>query len=221
MSVPNRIPSRMHFVRHRIHDRKAVSLFELLIVMSISVVVLSAAMATLHRVFQADRRAREDFELQRAVERLSQQLRSDVHRAIDAQVTIDPTDAKRDSLRLTLTDRRGQSVEYAVRDHLVQRTEPITDTSYRYEEFELPSSCRIACATENAPRRVTMCVWLTARVLQRDVDTQSVSQQEIGRRLVGRIGAVVGRHGHLHRPQSDSAVTLAATIQGEPRNETP
>jgi prepilin-type N-terminal cleavage/methylation domain-containing protein len=174
--------------------RQAVTLVELLVVMSISVVVLTVATGTLHRAFQADRRVREDFDLQRTAQRLSRQLRQDVHRALTARMTSEPAVEPSGQSRLVLDGGPDQRVEYRVAGYVVRRVEQAAGEPRRFDEFELPASCRIFFDVADEPPRVSMDIWRTAQVTRLDANTQTSSSQEIGRQLVARVEAAVARY---------------------------
>ena len=202
---------RRRKIRYSAHkprfDRRAVSLVELLIVMSMRIVVLSIAMGTLHRVFQADRRARVDLSMQQTVGRLSRLLRQDVHQAVNVEKTTDETEADGGWQKWRLQDDMGVQVDYMIRGPLVRRREMSGDRPVHNEEFQLPDACEVTCELAETPQRVVMTVWLTASVYQLNPDTSSLTAREIGRRLVGRISAVVGRDHRFHR---------AGTNNGDP-----
>lgn len=137
-----------------LNSRRALSLVELLVVMSGCSVVLTTSAALIHRAMHAQSRTRSFFDVERNALRLSGQFRRDVHRAIGT-VANDPTDPDV-FLRLELPDH--QTVAYRHADGRVVRTLSRSGSRTSREEFSFTSANALELRQEEAPRRLILTI---------------------------------------------------------------
>src|SRR5215213_9134199 len=92
-------------------SRRAISLIELLAVLSGCSVVLGLTASLLHQTMRAQSHTRDFFDVERNAQRLARQFRRDVHAAAADSIDVDAADADDgELLRIQLPD--GQSVAY-------------------------------------------------------------------------------------------------------------
>ncbi len=135
--------------------RRAVSLVELLVVMSACSVILSMSGVLVHRAMHAQSKTRSFFDVERSAWRLSDQFRRDVHQAIGL-VAGDAELGEGVFLRIQLPD--DQSVEYRRQEGNVQRVLSRNAAGVSHEEFLFPPAIELAIREEESPRRLTLSI---------------------------------------------------------------
>lgn len=132
--------------------RRGVSLVELLVVMTACTALLTTSAVVLHRMMHAQTKTRDFLAVQRNSLRLSEQFRSDVHRAKSAA-----TDdlAAGTVVRLQLDE--SQTVEYRHSEGTVQRGLLDNDEIVAREEFAFASGSKLAISREE-PDLLTLSV---------------------------------------------------------------
>lgn len=168
-------------------ERRGASLIEVVIVIGVSSVLLTAGVGTLHLLMRADRLGQSAAQNRAALSRLSRVFRQDVHAARDVSLT--PADPDEPS-RLELTIGEGETVAYAVEDHVIQRTarnEEEEDQQHR-DTFRFPVRSTLNFEREESPDVVR----LTIRQPVFSGDRKQASGTTIAQRTV-RLEAVLGR----------------------------
>ncbi len=145
--------------RFRTHkNRRAISLVELLLVMSASTVVLSLSGVLLHRAMVVQMESRSRMNVERTSLRLANQFRSDVHAAGDVK-----PDAAHNTagvfLHLTEGDR---AIDYSRENGNVLRVESGGNLPARREVFEFPAAAQLAIEQLNTPARLALTLQLRA-----------------------------------------------------------
>src|SRR3972149_5845862 len=115
--------------------RHAVSLIELMVVLSACTVILTMSAALVHRVMHAQSKTRAFFDIERSALRLSNQFRRDVHQATAALAGADNL-GDGVFLRLELPDNR--SVDYYDQEGDVVRILAHDGDALSREEFPFP-----------------------------------------------------------------------------------
>ena len=98
--------------------RHAVSLVELLVVMSACSIILTMSAGLVHRAMHAQSATHAFFDGERSALRLSEQFRDDVHQAATATVE---APARNDGVFLRLRLAGDQAIEYRQADSIVER----------------------------------------------------------------------------------------------------
>src|SRR4051812_35899729 len=113
-------------------SRRAVSLTELMVVLSSCTLILSTSGVLLHRVMRIESDSRAFIEVEHACTRLGHQFRSDVHQAKTAELN----GAKfKPDVFLQLQLPNNQSIEYGGESGLVRRTGRAADKVTSRDEF--------------------------------------------------------------------------------------
>ena len=138
--------------------RRAISLIELLAVLSGCSVVLGLTASLLHQTMRAQSHTREFFDVERSAQRLARQFRSDVHAA--AADSIDIVDSKNadgsELLRLRLPD--GQTIAYQRSAAKVIRIVTQADAPTAREEYVLSESMEIDVRETDSPQRLVLSI---------------------------------------------------------------
>ena len=137
------------------YHRRAVSLVELLVVMSACTVLLSISASLIHRAMHAESRSRSFYSVERNALRLSQQFRHDVHQAISATVIETLSDA---DAFLRLTTSEAETLEYRRRDGVVLRAIMQDGKDLSRETYAFPASSRHVIREVGHPRRLVLTI---------------------------------------------------------------
>ena len=119
-------------------SRRAVSLIELLAVLSGCSIVLGLTASLLHQTMRAQSHTRDFFDVERNAQRLARQFRSDVHAAAADSIEADLADAG-DGVLLQMELPDGQSVAYR------RTAEKITPAKASQRRRGLPWARRSSC----------------------------------------------------------------------------
>lgn len=138
-----------------IGTRRAVSLLELLVVMSACTVVLTLTSVLIVRAMRIQTQTTAYGDAERSALRLSDQFRADVHRARSAKVE-EPGEGVGPLLRLESAD--GQQVSYFFERGIVQRSVLLEGQRISYEEFSFPTACEFVARKLQFPDRVELTV---------------------------------------------------------------
>ena len=136
-----------------INSRRAVSLVELLVVMSACTVVISLTGGFLCRVMRIQVESRSRVDVERNALRLSDQFRRDVHQARSVEVR--DTDARGGVfLRLQFAD--GKHAKYSRRQGTVLRQASGVRNQVSREEYVFPAACQLTIAEIGTPKRIVL-----------------------------------------------------------------
>ncbi len=125
-------------LRRTSRGRRGFTLVESVVSIALLAVILTVVTLTLHTMYRADRRMRDELNLQSEFDRLATQLRIDTHPAL-AVTTIDGEDGfTADTLQLTLPDSR--TIQYALIADRVERTLRREEKTEHRESYRLPPS---------------------------------------------------------------------------------
>ncbi|QDT75221.1 PulJ/GspJ family protein [Lacipirellula limnantheis] len=138
-------------------SRRAISLIELLAVLSGCSVVLGLTASLLHQTMRAQSHTRDFFDVERNAQRLARQFRSDVHAAAVDSIDVDLADAG-DGVLLQMELPDGQSVAYQRAAEKIIRIASQTDGPTAREEYALSESIEIDVRELDAPRRVELSI---------------------------------------------------------------
>jgi hypothetical protein len=173
--------------------RRAVSLVELLVVMTACSVVLTMSASLIHRIMHAQTKTREFFDVERSALRLSSQFRRDVHAASNAT----PAEAG-DGVFLRLQFADGQAVEYHRAKGQITRIKSLEGGTAAREEFKFPANVALKVEEEAEPRRLVLS--LTAN----PIDTPDAGTKPVWNAhaipVSFRAAAVLGSERRLARP---------------------
>jgi type II secretory pathway pseudopilin PulG len=137
--------------------RRGASLVELLVIMSACIVILTLTGILLTRVMRVQIQSRGLEAAERAAQRLSDQFRSDVHRASDVVVD-DANQEQRAFLRLAFAD--NHKIEYSRAGDLVSRVESTSGQPAWREEFICPAASEFSLKRETHPSRLALTVFM-------------------------------------------------------------
>jgi hypothetical protein len=132
------------------NSRRAVSLLELVAVMSACTMVMTLTGVLLHRVMRIHTQSREIVRMEQSALRLANQFRRDVHGARSSMHGQNPL------LRLTLADDR--TVEYSRAGDRVRRVETGGAKPPWREEFLCPAENQVEVAEAGDPQRLSLTI---------------------------------------------------------------
>jgi type II secretory pathway component PulJ len=132
--------------------RPAVSLVELLVVLSFSTVILTTSAGLIHKAMRAQEATRNFVDSERTALRLAAQFRSDVHAASAAEVT----KLKDDGRLLKLTMEAGGSVEYRRDNASVVRVDMEAGRPTWRDEFVFAAPLAVSIHSQDSPRSLTL-----------------------------------------------------------------
>jgi hypothetical protein len=135
--------------------RRAVSVLELVVIMSASTVVLTLTGVLLHRAMRIQMQSRAQMDAERTSLRLANQFRRDAH-AARAAVALQGDENGGAFLRLEFAN--GRTVEYSRLAGTVRRLESGGSKPAWREEFLFPAINELRIDQASAPRRLTMTV---------------------------------------------------------------
>jgi hypothetical protein len=175
-------------------SRRAISILELLMIMSASTALLTLTGVLLQRAMLIQIRSRAYDNAERASLRLSEQLRSDIHQA--RRVSTDSDNADKDTfLRLEIDG--GRTVEYKREHGVVRRLETVGNQPQRREEYELPAKSELTAVQTSVPKRVALTIMLQPAE-QVPIDRKTIADANIVPFSLS-VEAVVGRYLRLTR----------------------
>lgn len=136
-----------------VKKRRGASLVELLVVMSLGAGLLTTTAVVLHRVMHSHGKTRHFLDASRSALRLSDQFRSDVHRA--RKVTKDNLDAP---IVVRLELGAADIVEYTHEGGVVRRTELKQDKVASREEYIFPANSKLIIRELPSPPLVSLSI---------------------------------------------------------------
>jgi hypothetical protein len=142
-------------IHRRLPNRRAVSLTELLLILSICTMILSTSGVLLHRVMRIESESRAFADAERACTRLNHQFRSDVHQASAAKLN-QATLKEGVFLKLELPDR--QIIEYARERDRLHRTARSGDKVTVRDEFIIPATANLTINQLQSPNRIVLSI---------------------------------------------------------------
>jgi hypothetical protein len=135
--------------------RRAVSLVELLVVMSACTVVLTLSSVLLVRAMRIQMQSRVHCDIERNSLRLSNQFRRDAHEAKSVRSSRDELEGDT-VLRIHLTN--GKQVEYS---YIAGRVVRLSTENGKYvsrEEFTFPATCELSVRELESPPRISLTI---------------------------------------------------------------
>ncbi len=172
--------------------RRGTSLVEVMVVITLSGILISATGICLHGLYRVEQDVREATVRRSAIDRLSLQFRIDAHTASEARVLADGTDSKP---KLEFSSLNGMTVTYYQQNHQIVRTLRRADAVLHRDAYRIG--------------RKHVASW---RVEAGDPPTASVelvrkppARSEAGHEPSQRIMAVVGLHASLLASSSTSS----------------
>jgi hypothetical protein len=136
-----------------IRFRRAVSMIELLIVMSACTIVLTLSSALVVRAMRTHAHSRANCDAERNALRLSSQFRRDVHAA---QSAVADSNAQRGDSFLSMQFPEDQQVEYSIVGGTVLRLMSLDGKSTAREEFAFPAGSELTIRELESPRRIAL-----------------------------------------------------------------
>jgi prepilin-type N-terminal cleavage/methylation domain-containing protein len=133
--------------------RRGVSLVELLVVMSLGTVVLTTSAVVLHRMMHSHGKTRSVLAASRSGLRLSDQFRSDVHRA--TKVT---TNDLPEGIVLQLQLGETNVIQYSHVAGVVRRTELEGEIVASREEYAFPANSQLTIREQSSPSLVSLSI---------------------------------------------------------------
>jgi prepilin-type N-terminal cleavage/methylation domain-containing protein len=173
-------------------NKRGYSLTELLVVMSMTSMVLTAGMGMVHRVMHEQKSVDRNNAMHRVAERLSTQLREDVHGASRADVILADDNGEQ---RLVLYHPGERTVTYTVRNNALQRAAICKSEPTRHDSFQFPDNYH-AQFFDSSAQRVTFTVfahWRTYLAAAHDNSPTEDFQRDV-LRAVMHVEASVGRN---------------------------
>jgi hypothetical protein len=170
------------------NSRRAISLAELLAVLSACTVVLTMSAALLHRAMRTQSDSRPHFAIERSSLRLSDHFRRDVHQAVAARTS---TDTVGSDAFLRLEWPNDQVVAYSYDDGTVLRTLLRREETVSREEFEFPVGCKLEIRQADAPLRLVLAI--TSQVSETPTGDGTLPQKLVSTPVSLEAEAVVSR----------------------------
>jgi type II secretory pathway pseudopilin PulG len=136
-------------------SRRAISLVELLVVISTSTVILTMSAVLIRRAMHAQSRARDFYNVERTALRLSEQFRRDVHHATSATAL---AENRPDAIFLRLQLAGGQAIEYGRRNGALTRTVLQSDRVLSRDAFAFPPDTDVTLSEQRSPRRLVLSI---------------------------------------------------------------
>lgn len=170
---------------HRLIMRRAFTLIEMLVAISIGAVLMSIAISLLMALSGAEQGGRTNVEHNKAIERLTAQFRRDVHAAED--VVIDGASPKEWKIKLT----RDEVAQYAVKGNALSREERMGAKVIRRESYKLPKESTAAIVIDRTANPPVASLTLVPN------DASAKSDGEI------RIDAALGRDRRFAEPRKE------------------
>jgi hypothetical protein len=163
-------------IKHQFYIRRAVSLTELLFVLSMCTLILSMCGVLLQRVMRVESSSRAFNDSERACVRLSHQLRNDIHRAVGVDLLSEmPTAGP--FLRLQQPD--NVSVEYTRESNNIHLTVRKAENVVARDEFALPPLARLTINRLKSPERIVLLIAPPPLDAATDTDRQLQSYRAI------------------------------------------
>jgi hypothetical protein len=141
--------------KHRLPNRRAVSLTELLLVLSSCTLILSTSGVLLQRIMRIESTSRAFTNAERACTRLSRQFRRDVHQAAVAELD---KGKLQDGVFLQLQLPGNQSVDYGRERGRVLRTAQKADKVVARDEFIIPPAATLTIKQVQSPDRIILSI---------------------------------------------------------------
>lgn len=136
-------------------QRRAISLIELMVVMSACTLILTLSAVLMHRAMRSHAHSRAFQDVERSAARLSDQFRHDVHQARTA--SIDGAALNTGVfLRLELAD--SQTVEYRRQDGVIVRRLSKDGGTASRDDYVFSPACNLNVVETAAPRRITLTI---------------------------------------------------------------
>jgi hypothetical protein len=142
-------------------SRRAVSLIELLVVMSATTVLITLTSGLVCRVMRIQVQSRAHVDVERNSLRLSNQFRRDVHRA---QSAVTNRAQLKDNVFVLLRFAGGEQVEYSSRNGTVLRRVSGAGAVPAREEYVFPPMSDLTIAESGVPPRLVLTI--TARLTE-------------------------------------------------------
>lgn len=194
-------------LRGRGRRRRAHSLIELLVVISVSSVIGTAVVSLLGLLLAADRGGRRHLHESQSLARLARQFRVDVTAAEDA--SIGPTAANQDAttpaaaaVRLTLRLPAERTIVYQGEPGKAVRREEGYPNAVRHERYALPASVDLKFQIERGESP-------TPAVVSLKLESQGAAEAGRGARPGWRAAAILGRDRRLAEVVERSATPPA------------
>lgn len=179
-------------MNRRRRDRRAVSLAELLVVMTACTIILSMSAALIHRAMRAHSTTRAFLDNERTALRLSGQFRDDVQRATTATATETQRDDRRSSVPFVQLQLPGQkAIDYYFKSGTIVRLMSIDSRPISQEEFSFPRSATLALHEESEPQRLILTI--TAEETPSDAHTLASTSQGQRKSVALQVEVSVGR----------------------------
>lgn len=138
-------------------NRRAISLIELLAVLSGCSVVLGLTASLLHQTMRAQSHTRKFFDVERTSQRLARQFRSDVHAAAVGAIDIGDEEISDDDL-IRLEVSKDQTVRYQRAADKIIRISSQGDGATAREEYALGDSMRVRVRRLQGPQRFVLLI---------------------------------------------------------------
>ena len=135
--------------------RHAMSLAELLAVVSACSVILTTSTVLLHRVMRAQSEARSFTDVERSAQRLSRQFRQDVHQAT---VAVLHNSNVKEGVFLQLQLPNDRSLEYSRAEGNVLRVLSQNGKVTAREEFAFPQTTELTVREQGSPKRISLSI---------------------------------------------------------------
>jgi len=119
---------------------RGITLVELLVVLTLVSMIISAVATCLHSMYRADRRTRESMAARSTLDRLSLQFRADAHGAVDAEVK---DQALEGTPTIAFSCPTGETIEYRFEGTRVQRIVRKDGQDVHRDAFRLPRRIRV------------------------------------------------------------------------------
>ena len=171
-------------------SRRGYTLTELLVVMGMTSVIMTAGLGMVHRIMDAQRLAEHDQRAHLVAERLSRQLRQDVHFALEAELM---PSGDRTGQILVLTHPDENVVEYVVHRNVLGRTSARSSESTHCDSFQFPEHSLLQFSDVSNEHVTFEAAIAPGKYLPIEGDASADGRNEDVRRTLVHVKAAVGR----------------------------
>lgn len=168
--------------------RRAISLVELLAVLTGCSMVLGLTASLLHQTMRTQMHTRRYFEVERNLQRLGQQFRSDIHAAIETSAGGEGDGAE--LIRIQLGN--GRTVEYQRQAEKIVRISSRPASPTAREEYSLSETMVVDVGQEDSPERWVLSITTPPQQPHPESPPGSVDARELP--VLLHVEAAIGRN---------------------------
>jgi prepilin-type N-terminal cleavage/methylation domain-containing protein len=167
------------------HTRRAVTLVEIMVVLSVASVVMGVAITMLHLLLRSERDHARAIRTTITLSRLTETFRADSHASETPTRVVSDAGAE----GLILAGASGREVAYSAKEHVIQRVESASGVEEHRDLFHFPPGSKIRFELEESPPIARVVIDVASPRPESNPEQSSRG----ARRRTFSIEAVVGR----------------------------